>query len=133
MKFSRKTDYGIILMEALRSSFAAGKFIPLGVVSKAEGLPRVFVGKLAEMLRVKGYLEAKRGALGGYRMVRDPQTITLKELIDVFEEPPMLRCMKSPDPKKHCVIATTCPTRKTWNSIDEKVDALFRGVTLASL
>lgn len=133
MKFSRKTDYGIILMEALRSSFASGKFVSLAGVARQEGMPVLFVAKLAETLRMKGYLDAKRGAGGGYRMTRDPKTISLKELIDAFEEPPMLRCMKSPDPKKHCPLAATCPTRKTWNHIDEKVDALFRTVTLASL
>ncbi len=133
MKFSRKTDYGIILMEELRTSFVSKEFVPLATVAKANSLPRVFLGKLAESLRRCGYLEAKRGSGGGYRMARDPQTITLKELIDVFEEPPMLRCMKSPDPKKHCSLADTCPTRKTWNGIDEKVNALFREVTLASL
>ncbi|MBU6414695.1 Rrf2 family transcriptional regulator [Patescibacteria group bacterium] len=133
MKFSRKTDYGIILMEALRPSFASGKFIALAEVARQEGLPVLFVAKLAEALCKKGYLEAKRGLGGGYRMVRDPKIITLKELIDAFEEPPMLRCMKSSDPKKHCSLAATCPTRKTWNGIDEKVDALFQNVTLASL
>lgn len=133
MKFSRKTDYGIILMEALRPSFASKEFVPLAQVAKQENLPRVFLGKLAEMLRMNGYLDAKRGSNGGYRMCRDPKTITLKELIGVFEEPPMLRCMRSPDPKKHCPIAATCPTRKTWNGIDKKVDALFHDVTLASL
>ena len=32
----------------------------------------------------------------------------------IFEEPPMMRCMRSPNPEKHCPLVPICPTRSKW-------------------
>lgn len=133
MKFSRKTDYGIILIEALRPSFESFRFTPLSEVARDNHLPLTFLQKLAETLRGAGYLKAKRGKAGGYRLARDPKKVTFKELLDIFEEPPMMRCMKSPDPKKHCLLAGVCPSRKKWGEVEEKVNKIFEKVTVDSL
>lgn len=133
MKFSRRTDYGIILVEALRPSFLSGRFMRLSDVARDNRLPFAFLQKLAEALRRVGYLVAKRGKVGGYRLTRDPKTITLKDLIDIFEEPPMMRCMRSFDPRKHCLLASTCPSRKKWGEVEKKVNKIFEKVIVDSL
>lgn len=131
MKFSRKTDYGVILVEALRPSFKTGEFISLRLVSKENNISLLFLGKLAEILRLHGYLEARRGQKGGYRLIRDPKNITLKELVDVFEEPPLMKCMKSPHPMKHCPLVKMCQTRRTWLKVEDKIKNVLENVTLA--
>ncbi|OGZ95451.1 MAG: hypothetical protein A2847_02420 [Candidatus Sungbacteria bacterium RIFCSPHIGHO2_01_FULL_50_25] len=133
MKFSRRTDYGIILAQALRSTFRDRSHIPISKIAQNQGLPLVFLEKLAERLRQAGYLEARRGSEGGYRLVKDPKKITLKELIDVFEEPEMMRCMKSPHPQKHCAFVALCPTRGKWLEIEKRVDLIFESVTVDAL
>lgn len=133
MKFSRRTDYGIILVQALRSTFKDRTHIPISKISREQGLPLVFLEKLAEALRKKGFLEARRGSEGGYRLARDPRKTTLKDLIGVFEEPEMMRCMKSPHPQKHCAFAADCPTREKWLEIEKRVDSIFESVTVDAL
>ena len=133
MKFSRKTDYGVMLLTALRVTFNTTGFIPLSSVTREYNLPFSFLEKLAEALKGAGYLASKRGPEGGYRLIRDPKTVTLKELIAVFEEPPMMKCLKSADPEKHCAFVAVCPTRKTWNLLNNKVMDMFEHVTLAEM
>ena len=133
MKFSRKTDYGIILIEALRPTFRARAYVPLSEIAREQKLPYEFLQKLAGILRRVGYLEARRGSDGGYRLRKDPRKITLKELIDVFEEPEMMRCMRSPHPEKYCPFVGACPTRAGWLGIEKKVNKIFENVTIASL
>ncbi|TSC74440.1 MAG: AsnC family transcriptional regulator [Parcubacteria group bacterium Gr01-1014_33] len=133
MKFSRKTDYGVILMEALKPSFRMKEFVSLASIAEKYHLPLAFLEKIAEKLRKEGFIEAKRGTDGGYRLIRNPKEITLKELIDVFEEPKMMRCMKSPHPEKHCALAKVCPTKKTWNSVEQKVMRIFERITLSEI
>ena len=81
MRFSRKTDYGVLLAEALQQSFKSGDFISLSAISAEKRLPLAFIAKLAEGLRRAGLIESRRGRDGGYRLIRDPKTITLKLLI----------------------------------------------------
>ncbi len=133
MKFSRKTDYGVILLQSLRDTFRSRGYIPLSKIAREQKLPRFFIEKLGEKLRRSGYLEARRGAEGGYRLAKDPRKITLKELIDVFEEPEMMRCMRSPHPEKYCPFVGACPTRAGWLGIEKKVNKIFENVTIASL
>ena len=133
MKFSRKTDYGVILLQSLRGTFRSRGYIPLSKIAREQKLPRFFIEKLGEKLRRAGYLEARRGAEGGYRLAKDPKKITLKELIDVFEEPEMMRCMRSPHPEKYCPFVGACPTRAGWLGIEKKVNKIFENVTIASL
>lgn len=133
MKFSRKTDYGVLLTEALRPSFLSGGFISLAAIAEDGHLPVAFIAKLADELRRAGLVEARRGSAGGYRLIKDPKTITLKQLIDIFEEPKMMRCMQSSDPKKYCALASICPTRKTWRDIEGRVNKIFEEVTVDTL
>lgn len=130
MKFSRKLDYGILLLGALRDGYRSGRFFSVRKVAKKEKIPGAFAEKLAEILRKHHYLEARRGKDGGYRMIRNPRHITFAELIKIFEEPKMVKCLKSPYPKKYCPLVDTCPSRKVWRDIDRQVTRVFEKVTL---
>jgi len=133
MKFSRKTDYGIILLKALAPSFVKRDFYSVSRISEIHRLPAAFTEKLAVKLSQVGFLEARRGVQGGYRLVKDPKKITLREIIDVFEEPPMMRCMQSSHPEKLCPLVSVCPAHKTWAEVDKKVNKIFKKITLAGL
>ena len=133
MKFSRKTDYGIILLKSLSPTFKSGEFVSLSKVAKANSLPKSFIEKLAETLRKKRFIEAKRGLAGGYRLLKDPARINLQEMVEVFEEQPFMRCLRSSDPEKHCSLVKICPAHKTWVTIHEKTKNIFMGITLAKL
>ena len=133
MQFSRKTDYAFILLDALKPTFSSGEFLALRAISERKSLPRAFLEKIASRLRKDKVVEARKGADGGYRLTRDPSSLTLKEVIDIFEEPPMMRCMRSPDPRKHCFLAQTCPTRLKWREVEAKVNKIFERATVAEL
>ncbi len=133
MKLSRKTDYGIILLKFLAPTYKSGEFVAVSEIAEKHLLPAVFLEKLADILRKNKYLEAKRGNKGGYRLIKNPQEINLREMIDVFEEKPMMRCMQSAHPEKYCPLVSVCPARKTWSLVDEKVNKIFKGITLARL
>ena len=133
MKLSRKTDYGIIFLKSLSPTFKSGEFFSTSKVAKENNLPQSFMEKLAETLRKKGFIEAKRGLTGGYRLLKDPRRINLQEMVEVFEEKPFMRCLRSSDPEKHCPLVKICPAHKTWVAVHEKTKNIFRGITLAKL
>ena len=133
MQFSRKTDYGLILLNVLKPTFRRGGYVSLRGVAEGEHLPFPFLEKLAAALKRAGIIVSRRGAAGGYRLIRDPASITLQEVIRVFEEPPMMRCLRSPHPEKYCPLVPHCPTRKGWQALNAKFDSLLARTTLAAL
>lgn len=133
MQFSRKTDYALILLEVLKSTFVTGEFFSVRVIAERERLPLAFLEKIAGVLKTRKVVESRKGLEGGYRLRRNPKSISLKEVIDIFEELPMMRCMRAPNPEKHCPLVPYCPTRSKWVEIEKQVNSIFERVTVAEL
>ena len=52
---------------------------------KRRGIPANFLAKLMLMLRNAGIVDATRGLGGGYRLVKQPDEITLMQVVELFE------------------------------------------------
>lgn len=133
MQFSRKTDYALILLSALKSTFASGDFLPLRSIAERERLPPAFLEKIAAALKKHKIVGARKGISGGYHLERNPNSISLKEIIDIFEEPPMMRCLRSSNSEKFCPLVKTCPSHRTWAVLQERVAKVFGSVNIAKL
>lgn len=133
MKFSRKVDYAMILLSVLRETYVSKAFISLQEIAEREHLPYAFLEKLAAQLRKHGVLESKHGMAGGYRLGRDPATISVRDVLSIFEEPPMMQCMRSPRSDKFCPLVPTCPTRAKWFLLEKRVNKIFEEVSVAEL
>lgn len=134
MKFSRRVDYGLVLLQALRNTYKTKQFIGLRRIARSFHLPFSYLEKLAVTLKNAGYIEAQKGAHGGYRLKKDPRKISLAEVVELFEgTKATVRCMDPGDPHKHCKVAGVCPTRKSWTLIEGKIDDVLKKITISSL
>ena len=132
MRLSRKTDYGLILIRSLRSTYASGVYISVADVAEEFGISHTFLEKLAETLRSESYAEAKRGKGGGYRLIKNPKNISLQEIINIFEEPHLMRCL-DPQQKNTCPLIGACPMHRHWKGIEKKIQREFAKITIDSL
>ena len=121
MLISRKTDYALILIGALKPTFRSGDFVPLKLIARQYRLPYAYAEKLASSLKRAGLLEAQIGKSGGYRLARDPKKITLQSIVNIFQVKPIVRCMISLGLQKSCALSATCPTRASWNKADDAI------------
>lgn len=80
---ARKFDYGIILIERLKA--AGGAYLDVKSVAKEHGLPLSYMEKVAQGLRRAGWIEARRGIGGGYKLIK--KDLAVSELINYFERP----------------------------------------------
>lgn len=147
MYISRKTDYALILIGALKPTFRSGEFVPLKLIARQYKLPGAYAEKLAGALKRAGILKAQIGKNGGYRLAREPKCITLQSIVDVFQTQPMVRCLASRNPRteraeqssydshlqKSCALAATCPTRQGWNKADNAIRKTLNRLTLADV
>ena len=92
----RRFDYALILLERLKKG--DGKFMEIRRIAEEFGLPRAYLEKVAQELKRAGWLEARRGAGGGYRLAKDPGTVSIEALINFYEPVysfcPLLRTLK---------------------------------------
>lgn len=133
MYISRKTDYSLILMQALKDTFRSGRFLTLDTIAEQYNLPYAYLEKLAGALKRSGIIEARIGKNGGYRMACDPKKITVLEIVDVFQKKPLMRCLTAKNTNKKCALVSMCPSRKGWERIDGEIRKALHSLTIAKL
>lgn len=131
IRITRITDHGIILL----THFA---LIPSDVVFNARDLAEQeemslpMVSKILKMLAAGGLLQSHRGVKGGYSLAREPESITLLEIITAMEGPVGLTECTAPDVAT-CDRATFCRVRPHWEIINESIRGAMANVTLRDL
>ncbi|NLF31517.1 MAG: Rrf2 family transcriptional regulator [Planctomycetes bacterium] len=86
MRLSRKSEYSCLALIHLSRQAGAG-LVKLDAIASAEGIPREYLVQLMHTLKRAGYIQAARGASGGYRLAKRPEQITLAEIIRLMDGP----------------------------------------------
>jgi Rrf2 family protein len=84
MHIPAKVDYGI---RALLALAAAGAPQTAESLAGEQGLPPRFLGAILADLRRAGIVASQRGAEGGYRLAREPDAITIADVIRALDGP----------------------------------------------
>ncbi len=133
IKLSRTTDYGIVLLAHLAAHEDAATPPTLNAreVAAETQIPAPMVSKILKSLTRQGLLVSHRGAKGGYSLARQPEQITVPQMIAALEGPiGLTECTVHPGT---CPQELSCHVREPWQRINQAVrDALSR-ITLADL
>lgn len=128
LRVSRLTDYATGVMTCLAAQ--AGAVLSAAQVAEAARLELPTVSKLLKRLTQAGLVESFRGANGGYRLARAPQTISIAAIVEAVEGPlGMTDCSAG----STCERERHCSVRGNWLRISDIVAAALRGITLADL
>ena len=130
LKLSKTTDYGIVLLAHLASKPDQGPQNARELAADA-ALPVPMVSKVLKALAREGLLVSQRGSKGGYRLSRDPEMLSVSEIIRVLEGPLALTdCAVGPALCEH---ETGCAVREPWQQISRVVEDALSEITLADL
>ncbi len=89
------------------------------------------VTKILKIFARNELLISQRGANGGYILARSPKDIALAEIIQAVEGELGLTECSSED--CHCVLESTCSTRRNWRLISELIINALGSITLAEM
>lgn len=130
MKITRKSDYGLRAMVELGKRHDDGP-IPIAEVAAAQRVPDSFTEKIMQELKGAGLIRAVQGRGGGYTLAHDPETISVKAIIEALEGPvALVSCL---DPSLECQIEEGCPTSGFWALINERFAEVLGQTQLADL
>jgi len=126
----RPTDYSLrVLLDLAR----AGGDRPRSAreLARANDVPGEFLRKIAQLLAAAGIVETVRGRSGGLRLARDPNAITLLDVMRALDTvPTMNRCF----PAGHiCGREKNCPLRKRLREFKGIMERFFAGISLADM
>ena len=135
LRVSTKGEYGVRIMVDLARHYG-GRPRSLTDISQAETLPLAYLEQLVKLLRDADppLVSSTRGAHGGYRLSRDPNEISMGEIVRVLEGPisPMI-CATEGEMSQVCGFMDSCKTKYLWARVRDAVAQTLDAITLAEL
>jgi len=128
--FRKEADYAVrvLLYLAMREG---ANYVSATTLSKELGLPATFLRRICSTLIKAKILETREGKSGGVRFVKKPASITVLQLIELFDgKPELADCTFR---KKLCPNRKTCVLRKRILGIEAIVVREFAAITLQNL
>jgi len=126
---SKLADYGVIVATHL-AAFPERQ-VNAATVAAETRLPQATVAKILKVLAHAGLVIAARGAGGGYRLARNPTTISVAEVVAAIDgDIGLTQCSVH---VQECKRTTYCPTRPHWSAINRAVGEALSAVTLAAM
>jgi len=132
MQFTKAEEYGMFgvlyLAETDRS-----KVVPLSEISQAKDIPEKFLAKIFQSLSKSGVVRSHRGVRGGFTLARDPEVITMKEILEIIQGPYHL--MKCTEDKSTCTKDPSdfCALREVLLLAENRLTTVFASFTLSDL
>lgn len=129
LRVTRLTDYATLVLTVMAGAPEA-LHSATGLAERARLEPTT-VSKLLKTLAHAGLVAGQRGVHGGYRLARQPATITLMEIVEAMEGPlGMTECSVH---EGQCGIQDHCGVRANWRRVNDVVAEALRSVTLAQM
>ncbi len=135
MKLSTKGRYSVTALYELALHYGEGA-VPLKNISMNQGISENYLEQLMVPLRKAGLVKSIRGAQGGYMLAREPEKVTIGEIITTVEGPiALVDCLltNAGDSKQYCDRAGACVTRGIWEKVCDSISSVLNNITLKDL
>ncbi len=130
LRVTKLADYGIVIL----THFATHKGVTHNArdIATEVRLPQPVVSKVLKLLGRYGLLVSQRGTKGGYILARQPEEITVADIIHAVEGPIAVTECSDKD-RGDCGLQLRCPVRGNWHLINEGIREALKKITLAEM
>ncbi|MCL4476679.1 MAG: Rrf2 family transcriptional regulator [Nitrospirae bacterium] len=129
MQITRQTDYAIRCI--LHLSESPGEIIMTDEIAKTRGIPKSFLSKILQRLVRARIVRSFRGAKGGFRLAKQPEKISLLEVIEAMEGSLVMNRCAFNKGKVRC--GDQCDLHPAWAALRRELEYLLRGYSVAHL
>ncbi|MDR0936230.1 MAG: Rrf2 family transcriptional regulator [Oscillospiraceae bacterium] len=129
MKISTKGRYALQLLTDL-AEYSEGGYVPLSDVSERTGISKNYLEQIIFHLKDTDWLEAARGATGGYRLAKAPEAYTVADIMRVTEG--SVKPDDCPEDGEVCTHSggAKCQSLKVWRGLDNVITDYLTGISL---
>jgi Rrf2 family protein len=131
LNIPQKVDHGLLLAARLAERFADKTPLPLEEIARKEGISHGYLEEVARLLRAAGMIEGKRGAGGGYVLAKDPNEISVADVIAAIEGRGWFaECLGE---HGHAAKVRASSNRDVWRKVQGQFMASLYGMTVAQV
>src|SRR5436190_17252503 len=101
------------------------------LIAQAQNIPLKFLENILGELKHAGLVRSQRGTEGGYWLARQPEDITIADIIRAVEGP--LASVRGASPEALKYGGTAAPLGKLWVAVRANLRAVLEEVTLGDV
>jgi len=131
MKIPARTQYGLRLMFQLAKDYPNNR-VQLAEIASRENISEKFLSLIMMPLRSAGLVLSIRGAQGGYRLARDPTSITVLNIFEALEGE-VLGFDGSETPIDNATEDSRCAAYEVWLRVQHQMSDAMSDVSLQDL
>ena len=130
MQITRQADYAVRAVLYL-ANLGNNERAATSTVAEDQRIPASFLAKIISQLSIAGLLHTSRGARGGVTLAREPQDISLLEVVEAIDGPIQLNeCVGD---ENECSFEDGCPLRSVWSDAQNDLVARLKKTNFAQL
>ena len=135
MRVTTWTEYSLIIsLHLAKRGRTGGGPVAARELADVERLPADYVEQILLRLRRAGLVESVRGAKGGYFLAKQPAAISVRDVMSASEHQTFeINCETHQVDAERCSPVATCSIRPVWHALQQRVDELLAGISLADL
>ena len=131
MRITYKGDYALKALLDLAVHYESG-VSTINDIAKRIDAPVKFLEQVLLDLKKGGFVESKRGNVGGYHLAKDPAKITLGQVVRYIEGPiEPISCVEKGYTK--CSDLSCCLFRGIWQKVANATSGIIDNVTFGDL
>lgn len=132
---SKKTRYALMALTKLSREYGNGAIL-IGDIAKAEKIPQHFLENILLELKNLGLLGSKLGKNGGYFLLKNPEDISLADVIRYFEGTiALVYCVseKAYQPCEFCKNEDSCKLKSVFKTIRDNTFNILQETSIADI
>jgi len=130
MKLSTRSRYGTRILVDLARHNNQGP-VQIGEISKRQDISVKYLEQLIRPLKQAQLVESVRGPKGGHMLAKEPEDITLGQIVRLFEgQSDLVECVSNPE---KCNMADDCQVRLAWKDATRVLYEKLDSTTIADL
>lgn len=126
-RLSKRADYGLIAMKHL--SIHPDEACSAPEIARIYNIPSELLSKVLQKLVRKGLLESHAGPNGGYGLAREPEKISIIEVLEALEGPLQLTPCEADD----CEQLEWCSIRDPLREVKQRMVSVLVDTTIQQL
>ncbi len=121
------TEYAALSLVRMAET---GGVVPAVELAKTLDIPHPFLRGILRTLKEAGLVDSRRGQNGGFHLAKDPEEITMLDLLDIFQGPFHLTECQEGAP---CSREPFCPLKPELSFVEKEIILGLRGIRVKDL
>jgi len=132
LKLSTKGRYGLKAIYELALVVNENSPLPIKIIAEKIGVSELYLEQIFSVLKKSNLIKSVRGAQGGYLLAKNPDEVTVGDVIRSLEGPIAPSSCVSGE-ESNCLNAEDCVTKIVWEKMKNSIDVCMDSISLQDM